>query len=631
MACTDGSCSTGTGITCGTGGWNGPKPGDPDNTSVLRVIPAYGGNDVVWTFPTTNSHAASHFNVFRGNNNNPDLAVRRAAVKGDFFFDKIPSDERWEYFYWIQIVSINGTYGEMIGPVSATPLPLVSEVIAELAGKINEGVLSETLKAKIGEISLLKTDLNKEVNDRLQSNAAIAEALSAVQSETAQAMTYLNQEITKRTADDEALLQSVNTMAVGLENNTAAIAQESLTRATEMNAFALQVNTAQASLDGKIAGVETTMGAAVQNLEQKADAFGALYTIKLNADGLAGGFGVYNDGTTVEAGFDVNRFWVGQSNTNALKPFVIEGDKVFLSNTVVPTIESNNYIPGTSGWKIRKDGPAEFSEIVIRGTGTFTGSIYADEGYFNGKVSAASVQAALGNAQYFSFNTPGSHSFTIPDGLDADTLRITIVGGDGGGGGGSSGYVISESYYKDNPRGGSMQTISRGFPGNKGGNGGSGAKVVFDIPYLSNIGRTFTFYCGSGGVSGSGGVWGGGGIVSGVAGTNGSSTTVDGLATSPGGLGGAPGGTSAGTSAGDSAGGTGGIAGSGSGIYDSGGSANNNTLSVGNGGNGLNGANGSVTFTIYNGNVLVKADSYQNLIKWLDTLGHGAVPSNARI
>lgn len=526
MACTDGSCSTGTGITCGTGGWNGPKPGDPDNNSVLSATPAFGGIDVAWTYPATNPYAVSHINIYRGNSSNPDLAVRRGIVTGTYYYDKIPSSEIMEYFYWIQIVSTNGTYGEWIGPVSAVPKESISEVIQELTGRINEGVLAESLRTKIGEINILKTSLNDEINSRLTGNAAIADALSAVQSETAQAVTYINQEITQRTTADEALLNSVNVLAVGVGDNTAAIANESLARATDMSAVAAQINTVQTTLNGQIVGVETTMGAAIQDLEQTTDALGALYTVKLNANGLAGGFGVYNDGSTVQAGFDVDTFWIGRSSMDQLKPFVIEGDQVFLSNTVVPTIESNNYEPGVSGWKIRKEGPAEFQDIIIRGKGTFSGSLEAAGGTFAGSLSAASgtfngqllagvldMSAFKGESHIYS--APGTYYLTVPAGKPS--IRVTLIGGGGGGGGG-----------------GPISGRINGYGGG-GGGGGGGAGVYTSATYVLTPGASVTIVVGSGG---------NGGVAFGAGNGGGASTvSAPGVSISaPGGIGGSPGG-----------------------------------------------------------------------------------------
>lgn len=625
MACTD--------VVCGTGGWSGPKPGDPDNTSILLVTPAFGGNDVTWTLPLTNSHAVSHVNIFRANSNNPDLAIRRAAATGDFYFDKIPSDELWEYFYWIQIVSINGTYGEMIGPVSAIPKPAISEVIAQLAGKINESVLSDTLRSKLGEISLLQTSLNDEINARLTGNEALAEALSAVQSETAQALTFLSEEITQRTAANEALLNSVNVLAVGLGENTAAIANEALARATDISAFAGQISTVQATLDNKIVGVETTMGAAIHDLEQTADALGALYTVKLTADGLVGGFGVFNDGTEVQAAFDVDRFSIGRSQGGALKPFVVDGNQVFLSNTVVPTIQSDNYESGVAGWNIRKSGLAEFQEIVIgkngifggslnAATGTFKGALSAATGTFAGTISAGVIDSSAFNALSTIYSNPGTYVITVPDlpsGWSTLTMRASLYGAGAGGGAGGTSQMVGDSR----------------FGGGGGGGGGAGQVVVFTIVDVVP-GTTYTITVGAAGVEG---------IYPSHAGTSGGPSSLQGFATAAGGVGGGAGATpTAGT--GGSLGGTpgatgviyangdisaaGGIGGTSPYGFGGAGGIGASSFATRNGTSGLPGGNGCVVVDFYDKDFIVTNVRYSNLINWLDSIGKGAVPANAR-
>lgn len=626
MACTD--------VVCGTGGWSGPKPGDPDNTSILLVTPAFGGNDVTWTLPLTNSHAVSHVNIFRANSNNPNLAIRRAAATGDFYFDKIPSDELWEYFYWIQIVSINGTYGEMIGPVSAIPKPAISEVIAQLAGKINESVLSDTLRTKLGEISLLQTGLNDEINARLTGNTALAEALSAVQSETAQALTYLSEEVTQRTTANEALLNSVNVLAVGLGENTAAIANEALVRATDISAFAGQISTVQSTLDNKIVGVETTMGAAIQDLEQTADALGALYTVKLTADGHVGGFGVYNDGTEVQAVFDVDSFSVGRSSGGSLKPFVVEGNQVFLSNTVVPTIESDNYEAGVSGWKIRKDGIAEFQEIIIgtggtfggtlqAATGTFSGALQAATGTFSGTLSAGVFDSSAFNAISTIYANPGIYTITVPDRPSAwgtMTMRVSLFGAGAGGGGGGP-YGSSGNF---------------GYSGGGGGGGGAGQVVTFTLVDVVP-GTTYTITVGAAGNSGNypggSGTAGGASILQGYATASGGSPGTGGKFPTPG-VGGSIGGSN-GQTGGDlgvspfyanAAGGEGGVS-----TYGFGGKGGAGANMAGAGGtSGFPGGNGCVVVDFYDKNFIVTNVRYSNLINWLDGIGNGAVPANAR-
>jgi len=47
-------------------------------------------------------------------------------------------------------------------------------------------------------------------------------------------------------------------------------------------------------------------------------------------------------------------------------------------------------------------------------------------------------------------------------------------------------------------------------------------------------------------------------------------------------------------------------------------------------GNGGNGGPGYVLVEFYDPNTIVLNSRYSNLITWLDSIGHGAVPANAR-
>lgn len=65
--------------------------------------------------------------------------------------------------------------------------------------------------------------------------------------------------------------------------------------------------------------------------------YSALYTMKLSNNGLIGGFGLYNDGISVEAGFDVDRFWLGRTNNDKVKPFVMENGVVYINEARIKT------------------------------------------------------------------------------------------------------------------------------------------------------------------------------------------------------------------------------------------------------------------------------------------------------
>ncbi|WP_268895984.1 phage tail tip fiber protein [Gordonia sp. YY1] len=87
-------------------------------------------------------------------------------------------------------------------------------------------------------------------------------------------------------------------------------------------------------------------------------------------------------------------------------PFVVQNDQVFMNNALIQDgsitnakignlIQSNNYVSGSRGWSIDKNGNAEFSGVTVRGhieadSGSFHGTIDATDGIFRGSVEANS-------------------------------------------------------------------------------------------------------------------------------------------------------------------------------------------------------------------------------------------------
>lgn len=68
----------------------------------------------------------------------------------------------------------------------------------------------------------------------------------------------------------------------------------------------------------------------------------AQYMVKLQAGGLVGGFGLYNDGATVDAGFDVDRFWIGRTNNDRVKPFIVANGQVLIDEALIGTATITN-------------------------------------------------------------------------------------------------------------------------------------------------------------------------------------------------------------------------------------------------------------------------------------------------
>lgn len=349
--------------TCGTGDWTGPLPGDPDNTSILSAVPAFGGIDVSWTYPNINPHAVAHVLLYRGITSNYAASVKQATVAGNTFYDKITGTAGTRYYYWIQIVSVNGTVGSVIGPASAVVRSRSQDIVDDLTGQIDAGVLAQSLKTEIAKITLNAEDLKQEILNRTLGDGAVTTLLMEVQDEVSGSFALLNQEVLLRVEGQNAIASTLQTLGVANANNAAAIFTEQQTRVsadsalsqqvtllvaatdgfaaaiqneeyartTADSALAGQISTAQSTLGNNIASVQTSLTTNINQVDGKVSGIGALYTAKVDVNGLVGGFGVYNDGTFVEAGFDVDRFWVGRTGPDRVKPFIIENDVVYMN------------------------------------------------------------------------------------------------------------------------------------------------------------------------------------------------------------------------------------------------------------------------------------------------------------
>ena len=230
-----------TAMSCGTGNWAGPLPGDPDNNSILSAVPAFGGIDVSWTYPNINPHAVAHVLLYRGISGNYAASVKQATVAGNTFYDRITGTAGTRYYYWIQIVSVNGTVGTVIGPASAIARSRIEDTIIDLSGKIEESALGTALRGSIEDITDNYNELTGSIAAFTGNNAAFMAALSGVQTGLTGALTLLNTEVTQRTSGQNALLSQQTVLAALNQVNVAAILEEQTVRVSADSALAQTV------------------------------------------------------------------------------------------------------------------------------------------------------------------------------------------------------------------------------------------------------------------------------------------------------------------------------------------------------------------------------------------------------
>jgi hypothetical protein len=346
----------------------------------LTATPAFGGIELSWTLPLVFPYAVAHVLIYRGLSDDFNGAVFIAAAGGNRYYDKLDSNLR--YYYWIRIVSVNGTIGEPIGPASAVARPLIEQVIEGLTGQIDAGLLAQTLKQEIDRIDLLDQAITNETLVRANESEALSQALFQVQAGVDEVYGLFNQEI--------------------------------IARQTGQSALASAIDTVQTSVGANLSSVQVTLQSNIDTVAGQVVNIGALYTAQVSVNGLVGGFGIYNDGTQVEAGFDVDRFWIGRTSEDRRKPFIIDNGTVYIDEGVINSltfsklrdesgnflvqdgkvraqyletedvfvngmISSTTYVPGVSGWMLNRNGTAQIGSFnvgldFIESTGYVLGS-----------------------------------------------------------------------------------------------------------------------------------------------------------------------------------------------------------------------------------------------------------------
>ena len=361
------SCVSGV---CGTGKGNFPQPGDPDNNITITATPVFGGIDVSWAYPGLNPEAVAHVILYRGVSDKFENAARLTIVNGTFFYDKSAGDHDIQYFYWVQVVSVNGTYGDVVGPATAVARPTLTEMLVMLAGQIDSGMLSQSLKTEIDKITLNKLGIDQALLEQAAVDQALAAAFNQVEASSEETRALVQQEMVARAKADSAVVTQVNTIYTEMDGRISAVQRVQDALVSETKSMAEDLTTVSAELNGNSATGEIGLKTEVEQINDKVVEMGALYTVKIEVDkngqALIGGFGIYNDGTSVQAGFDVDTFWVGKTGVNGRKPFIIKGKEVFMDEAAIYSLTFNK-LRSEDGKVIVKDGKlmADFVDMDL--------------------------------------------------------------------------------------------------------------------------------------------------------------------------------------------------------------------------------------------------------------------------
>lgn len=238
-------------------------------------------------------------------------------------------------------------------------------------------------RVDIARYRTLQTGLTAEQEARQTADESLTTELDAAVSRIGASEAAIVSEATTRANNDTAVLQAVNT-AWAFTGATQALIQSG--SAIQTNWTAAQANRwTQLESEVFTSGGKTIRQALSEEMTLRSNSDGTLfaqYTVKVDQNGYVSGFGfasTANNGTP-SSQFIVlaNRFAVVTPGGAAMVPFVVEGTTTYINNanikkgnvldlSVGNTIRSDNYVYGSSGWTINRDGGAEFRSVIVRG------------------------------------------------------------------------------------------------------------------------------------------------------------------------------------------------------------------------------------------------------------------------
>lgn len=171
--------------------------------------------------------------------------------------------------------------------------------------------------------------------------------------------------------------QRTDTVEVKVANNAAAVVAEQTARINAVGALSSSIETVKNSVNGNTLAIQTNT-TAIQTVDGKVTANWSVRMQYETASGLykyAGiGLGLENGPGGLQSQFiiDADRFAIGQSGT---VPFAVQGTQTFIKSAFIQDgtitnakignyIQSNNYDPGKTGWKLFFDGTFEMNGVV---------------------------------------------------------------------------------------------------------------------------------------------------------------------------------------------------------------------------------------------------------------------------
>ncbi|MGK8374477.1 phage tail tip fiber protein [Pseudomonas aeruginosa] len=284
------------------------------------------------------------------------------------------------------------------------------------------------------------SSLTSQVNDASSKVDQMAQTITNNEKTQSSLNTSLQSQIDAQASANIKNQTELNNATTSL----AAIKSTQQTQATTISALSQQQTNLTAQVGGQSAELQELKKTVVENGNVNST---WMVKMETNSNGkkYAAGIALGIDGKNLQSQFLVqaDRFGlINTSNGNTTAPFVVENGVAYMNAAVIKDgsitnakigseIRSDNFVDGSRGWRVGKDGSSQFHNVIVRGhveaeSGSFKGTIDATDGVFRGTVQASRFVGDICSAGVFK-----------------QGVRPDITHYDSGSVGGTKTYVVS--------------------------------------------------------------------------------------------------------------------------------------------------------------------------------------------
>ncbi|MDA5178450.1 DUF1983 domain-containing protein [Klebsiella pneumoniae] len=295
---------------------------------------------------------------------------------------------------------------------------------------------SDATASAVSGLTARVTDAEGKITAQAQQQAALATKVDNANSRVDNmAKTLSDSQNTQASLNTSLQSQIEAQAAANIKNQTtldntiksvASITSTQQTHATALEALATQQTTLTSSVGDLSASVQNT-AKTVAAVNGTVSSLWSMKVETVNGKKVGAGITLGSNGETSDIILYADRFSLfNRNNATAVPVMVAEGNELYIDTARIKNssltstkiadgsitnakigneIRSNDFVDGSRGWRIAKDGSSQFNNVIVRG------AVYATDGWFQGTVYANHIEGDIGS---FAINIAQHRTRKVP-------------------------------------------------------------------------------------------------------------------------------------------------------------------------------------------------------------------------